>query len=132
MKMQNLFGKGRSNMHEFRKLSEGIYAFLQPALIWYSNAGVIVGDRDVIKKNWQGRSLTRNFLTSSRSFISQNMVFRLNWITRLLLVGPVRIYSGMMKADKFFAKAFPKPKASGMVYWFSFQSSVQIGVIMIK
>jgi glyoxylase-like metal-dependent hydrolase (beta-lactamase superfamily II) len=35
-------------MHEFRKLSEGVYAFLQPALVWYSNAGVIIGDRDVI------------------------------------------------------------------------------------
>lgn len=43
-----VIGKGRLTMHEFRKLSEGIYAFLQPALIWYSNSGVIIGDRDVI------------------------------------------------------------------------------------
>jgi hypothetical protein len=47
------------------------------------------------------------------------MVFRVNWITKLLRVGPVRMYSGMINADKFFAKAFPKPNASGMVYWFS-------------
>src|SRR5512139_3684340 len=35
-------------MPEFRRLAEGVYAFLQPPLIWYSSAGVIVGDRDVI------------------------------------------------------------------------------------
>jgi glyoxylase-like metal-dependent hydrolase (beta-lactamase superfamily II) len=35
-------------MHEFRKLTDGVYAFLQPPLVWYSSVGVIVGDRDVI------------------------------------------------------------------------------------
>ena len=35
-------------MSEFRKLAKDIYAFLQPPLIWYSSAGVIIGDRDVI------------------------------------------------------------------------------------
>lgn len=35
-------------MSEFRQLADGVYVFLQPALVWYSNAGVIVGDRDVI------------------------------------------------------------------------------------
>ncbi len=35
-------------MSEFRKLADGVYVFLQPALVWYSNAGVIVGDRSVI------------------------------------------------------------------------------------
>jgi cyclase len=48
-------------MHEFRKLSEGVYAFLQPALIWYSNAGVIVGDKDVIVID----SLTNKAMTVS-------------------------------------------------------------------
>lgn len=48
-------------MHEFRKLSGGIYAFLQPALIWYSNAGVIVGDKDVIVID----SLTNEEMTCS-------------------------------------------------------------------
>ncbi len=35
-------------MTEFRRLTEDVYAFLQPPLIWYSSAGVIIDDRDVI------------------------------------------------------------------------------------
>src|SRR5512139_2162535 len=35
-------------MAEFRKLAKEVYAFLQPPLICYSSAGVIIGDRDVI------------------------------------------------------------------------------------
>ncbi len=35
-------------MAEFRKLTEDVYAFLQPPLIWYSSAGVIIGDSNVI------------------------------------------------------------------------------------
>jgi glyoxylase-like metal-dependent hydrolase (beta-lactamase superfamily II) len=35
-------------MPEFRKLAKDVYAFLQPPLIWYSSAGVIIGDQDVI------------------------------------------------------------------------------------
>jgi glyoxylase-like metal-dependent hydrolase (beta-lactamase superfamily II) len=35
-------------MAEFRKLAKDVYAFLQPPLICYSSAGVIIGDRDVI------------------------------------------------------------------------------------
>ena len=35
-------------MAEFRQLARDVYVFLQPPLIWYSSAGVIVGDRDVI------------------------------------------------------------------------------------
>ncbi len=35
-------------MAELRQLAEGVYAFLQPPLVWYSSVGVIVGDRDVI------------------------------------------------------------------------------------
>lgn len=35
-------------MVEFRRLATDVYVFLQPALVWYSSAGVIVGDRDVI------------------------------------------------------------------------------------
>ena len=31
-------------MSEFRKLAKDIYAFLQPPLIWYSSAGVIIGE----------------------------------------------------------------------------------------
>jgi cyclase len=35
-------------MPEFRQLAEDVYAFVQPPLVWYSSAGVIIGDRDVI------------------------------------------------------------------------------------
>ena len=35
-------------MTEFRKLADGVYAFLQPPLVWYSNSGVIIGDQEVI------------------------------------------------------------------------------------
>jgi glyoxylase-like metal-dependent hydrolase (beta-lactamase superfamily II) len=35
-------------MAEFRELAKDVYAFLQPPLVWYSNSGVIVGERDVI------------------------------------------------------------------------------------
>jgi glyoxylase-like metal-dependent hydrolase (beta-lactamase superfamily II) len=35
-------------MSEFRRLAKDVYAFLQPPLICYSSAGVIIGDRDVI------------------------------------------------------------------------------------
>lgn len=35
-------------MAEFRKLAKDVYVFLQPPLIGYSSAGVIIGDRDVI------------------------------------------------------------------------------------
>ena len=35
-------------MPKFRKLAKDVYAFLQPPLVWYSSAGVIVGDGDVI------------------------------------------------------------------------------------
>jgi glyoxylase-like metal-dependent hydrolase (beta-lactamase superfamily II) len=48
-------------MPEFRKLAEDVYAFLQPPLIWYSSAGVIVGDRDVIVVD----SLTNAAMTQS-------------------------------------------------------------------
>jgi glyoxylase-like metal-dependent hydrolase (beta-lactamase superfamily II) len=35
-------------MPELRRLAKGVYAFLQPPLVWYSSAGVVVGERDVI------------------------------------------------------------------------------------
>ena len=35
-------------MPEFRKLTKDVYAFLQPPLVWYSSAGVIIGDLDAI------------------------------------------------------------------------------------
>src|SRR5512139_1158441 len=48
-------------MAEFRQLAKGVYAFLQPPLIWHSSAGVIVGDRDVIVVD----SLTNAAMTES-------------------------------------------------------------------
>lgn len=35
-------------MAELRKLAHDVYVFLQPALVWYSSAGVIIGEREVI------------------------------------------------------------------------------------
>src|SRR5512136_2305497 len=48
-------------MPEFRKLAKDVYAFLQPPLICYSSAGVIIGDRDVIVVD----SLTNAAMTQS-------------------------------------------------------------------
>jgi glyoxylase-like metal-dependent hydrolase (beta-lactamase superfamily II) len=48
-------------MHEFRKLAENVYVFVQPALIWYSTAGVIVGERDIVVID----SLTTEAMTQS-------------------------------------------------------------------
>jgi len=48
-------------MSEFRKLAKDVYVFLQPPLIWYSSAGVIIGDKDVIVVD----SLTNAAMTQS-------------------------------------------------------------------
>ncbi|MGE5259017.1 MAG: MBL fold metallo-hydrolase [Hyphomicrobiales bacterium] len=48
-------------MSEFRKLAKDVYAFLQPPLIWYSSAGGVIGDRDVIVID----SLTNAAMTQS-------------------------------------------------------------------
>src|SRR5512137_1379616 len=48
-------------MAEFRKLAEDVYAFLQPPLICYSSAGVMIGDREVIVVD----SLTNAAMTQS-------------------------------------------------------------------
>ena len=48
-------------MTEFRKLAKDVYAFLQPPLVWYSSAGVIIGDKDVIVVD----SLTNAAMTES-------------------------------------------------------------------
>ena len=48
-------------MSEFRKLAKDVYAFLQPPLVFYSSAGVIIGDRDVIVVD----SLTNAAMTQS-------------------------------------------------------------------
>jgi glyoxylase-like metal-dependent hydrolase (beta-lactamase superfamily II) len=48
-------------MYEFRKLADNVYVYIQPALIWYSTAGVIVGDRGVVVVD----SLTNEAMTHS-------------------------------------------------------------------
>jgi glyoxylase-like metal-dependent hydrolase (beta-lactamase superfamily II) len=48
-------------MPEFQKLAKDVYVFLQPPLIWYSSAGVIIGVRDVIVVD----SLTNTAMTQS-------------------------------------------------------------------
>jgi glyoxylase-like metal-dependent hydrolase (beta-lactamase superfamily II) len=48
-------------MPEFRELAKDVYAFLQPPLICYSSAGVIIGDSDVIVVD----SLTNAAMTQS-------------------------------------------------------------------
>ena len=48
-------------MPEFCQLAKDVYAFLQPPLVWYSSAGVIIGDRDVIVVD----SLTNAAMTQS-------------------------------------------------------------------
>jgi glyoxylase-like metal-dependent hydrolase (beta-lactamase superfamily II) len=48
-------------MFEFRELAKDVYAFLQPPLICYSSAGVIIGDRNVIVVD----SLTNGAMTES-------------------------------------------------------------------
>ena len=61
-------------MYEFKALAENVYVFVQPALVWYSTAGVIVGERDVIVVD----SLTNSgkhfsgvrFVSTNQGFIS--------------------------------------------------------------
>jgi len=48
-------------MHEFRKIAKDVYAFLQPPLVCYNSAGVIIGDPDVILVD----SLTNAAMTES-------------------------------------------------------------------
>lgn len=48
-------------MYEFKELAENVYVFVQPALVWYSTAGVIVGERDVIVVD----SLTNETMTGA-------------------------------------------------------------------
>jgi glyoxylase-like metal-dependent hydrolase (beta-lactamase superfamily II) len=48
-------------MAEFRKLARDVYVFLQPPLVWYSSAGIIIGEREVIVVD----SLTNAAMTES-------------------------------------------------------------------
>lgn len=48
-------------MYEFKESAKNVYVFVQPALIWYSTSGVIVGEQDVIVVD----SLTNERMTRS-------------------------------------------------------------------
>lgn len=66
-------------MHEFRELAKDVYAFLQPPLVCYSSAGVIVGDRDVIVvDSLTNAAMTESLLTEIRRMTSKPIRFLIN------------------------------------------------------
>src|SRR5512136_1365240 len=66
-------------MPEFRKLAKDVYAFLQPPLVWYSSAGVIVGDRDVIVvDSLTNTAITQSLLTEIRRVTDKPIRFLIN------------------------------------------------------
>jgi len=66
-------------MPEFRRLAEDVYAFLQPPLIWYSSAGVVVGDRDVIVvDSLTNAAMTEALLSEIRGVTHKPIRFLIN------------------------------------------------------
>src|SRR5512139_2540774 len=66
-------------MHEFRKLAKDVYAFLQPPLICYSSAGVIIGDGDVIVvDSLTNAAMTQSLLTEIRRVTDKPIRFLIN------------------------------------------------------
>ena len=66
-------------MTEFRKLANGVYAFLQPPLVWYSNSGVIVGDQDVIVvDSLTNAAMTQALLAEIRRVTDKPIRFLIN------------------------------------------------------
>ncbi len=66
-------------MTEFRKLAKDVYVFLQPPLICYSSAGVIIGDRDVIVvDSLTNAAMTRDLLTEIRRVTDKPIRFLIN------------------------------------------------------
>ncbi|UFS71177.1 MBL fold metallo-hydrolase [Geomonas sp. RF6] len=66
-------------MYEFRELAKDVYAFLQPPLVWYSNAGVIVGDKDVIVvDSLANAAMTKNLLSEIRRVTDKPIRFLIN------------------------------------------------------
>src|SRR5512139_803214 len=66
-------------MPEFRKLAKDVYVFLQPPLIWYSSAGVIVGDRYVIVvDSLTNAAMTQSLLTEIRRVTDKPIRFLIN------------------------------------------------------
>ena len=66
-------------MPEFRKLAKDVYAFLQPPLICYSSAGVIIGDRDVIVvDSLTNAAMTRSLLAEVHQVTDKPIRFLIN------------------------------------------------------
>ena len=66
-------------MPEFRKLAKDVYAFLQPPLICYSSAGVVIGDRDVIVvDSLTNAAMTQSLLTEIRRVTNKPIRFLIN------------------------------------------------------
>ena len=66
-------------MAEFRRLAKDLYVFLQPPLIWYSNAGVIMGDRGVIVvDSLTNAAMTQRLLAEIRQVTDQPIRFLIN------------------------------------------------------
>ncbi|HVO84200.1 MAG TPA: MBL fold metallo-hydrolase [Syntrophobacteria bacterium] len=66
-------------MFEFRKLAKDVYAFLQPPLVCYSSAGVIIGDRDVIVvDSLTNAAMTQSLRTEIRRVTDKPIGFLIN------------------------------------------------------
>src|SRR5512135_1670534 len=66
-------------MSEFRKLAKDVYAFLQPPLVFYSSAGVIIGDRDVIVvDSLANAAMTQSLLAEIRRVTDKPIRFLIN------------------------------------------------------
>jgi len=66
-------------MPEFRRLAKDVYAFLQPTLVCYSSAGVIIGDRDVIVvDSLTNEVMARNLRTEIRRVTDRPIRFLIN------------------------------------------------------
>ncbi len=66
-------------MYEFKALAENVYVFVQPALVWYSTAGVIVGERDVIVvDSLTNEAMARSLLAEIRKVTDKPIRFLIN------------------------------------------------------
>ena len=66
-------------MPEFRKLANGVYAFLQQPLICYSSAGVIIGNRDVIVvDSLTNAAMAESLLAEIRRVTDKSVRFLIN------------------------------------------------------
>lgn len=66
-------------MAEFRQLADGVYAYLQPPLVWHSNAGAIVGEREVIVvDSLTNAAMAQDFLAEIRRVTDKPVRFLIN------------------------------------------------------